>query len=125
MANHIIHMKSMRLMSRSFSLTCHVAKKTNPSLPNLATTEEATKKTEIKRKIFWRMFDYVEHYGETVLSKVLPSVAFNAIKTFSQGTKALLGDMKDYAWVNHELSESRNWQKACRFLSRRQLEVDA
>jgi hypothetical protein len=98
-------------------------RKTNPSLPNLATGDEATKKTEIKRKFFSRMFEFVETYSEKVLATLLPEVALNAVKTFSRGTKALLVDMKEYSWVNHVLSETRNWQKACITLSRQQLEV--
>ena len=46
-----------------------------------------------------------------------------AVKTFSRGTKALLADMKEYSWVNHVLTETSDWQKACLTLSRRQLEV--
>ena len=92
-------------------------------MPNLATDEEATKKTEIKRKFFSRMFEFVETYSEKVLAKLLPEVALKAVKTFSRGTKALLIDMKEYSWVNHVLTETKNWQKACLTLSRRQLEV--
>jgi hypothetical protein len=98
-------------------------RKTDPSLPNLATAKEATKKTEIKRKFFERMLSFVETYGEKVLSNVLPKVAMDAVKLFSKGTKLLFGDMKEYTWVNHVLSETTNWQKACRSLSRKQLEV--
>jgi hypothetical protein len=99
-------------------------RKTNPSLPNLATAKEVTKKTEIKRKAFSRLFDFLEHYGEKVLDKLLPEVAMKAVKTFSRGTKALLADMKEYSWVNHVLTETSDWQKACLTLSRRQLEVN-
>ena len=54
------------------------SRKTNPSLPNLATADEVTKKTEIKRKAFSRLVDFLEHYGEKVLDKLLPEVAMKA-----------------------------------------------
>ena len=53
-------------------------RKTSPSLPNLATAKEVTKKTEIKRKAFSRLVDFLEHYGEKVLDKLLPEVAMKA-----------------------------------------------
>ncbi len=113
----------LRNPQRYFSSAVHCKRKVDPSLPNLATTEEATKKTEIKRKAFSRMFEYIENYGERVLSNVLPSVAMRAVKLFSKGTKALFSDMKQYEWVNHVLSVTSDWQKACKTLTRKQLEV--
>ena len=110
-------------LSRTFSGSPWLNKKTNPSLPNLATTEEATKKTEIKRKAFSRMFEFVENYGEKVLAKLLPEIALKAVKTFSSGTKNILSDMKEYKRVNQVLTKTSNWQNACLTLSRRQLEV--
>ena len=98
-------------------------KKVRPSLPNLATSDEATKKTELKRRFFRRMFDFIENYGEKVLSKVIPDVAIKAVKMFSRGTKLLFQDMKEFVWINRELSETAHWQYVCRALSRRQLEV--
>jgi len=115
--------QNLNMISRTFSAAPILNRKTNPSLPNLATAKEVTKKTEIKRKAFSRLFDFVEHYGEKVLDKLLPEVAMKAVKTFSRGTKALLADMKEYSWVNHVLTETSNWQKACLTLSRRQLEI--
>ena len=69
------------------------------------------------------MLDYVTTYSDKVLANVLPQVAYNAVKTFSKGTKLLLADMKMYSWSNHVLSNTRDWQKGCRSLTRRQLEV--
>ena len=109
----------VRLLSTSSY--CH--KKIRPSLPNLATSSEATKKTELKRRLFGRMFDFIENYGEKVLSNVLPIVAMKAVKMFSRGTKLLFQDMKEFVWINRELSETAHWQVVCRALSRRQLEV--
>ena len=109
--------------NRNFFTTSVALKKVNPSLPNLATDEEASKKTEIKRQFFSRMFEFIGDYSDKVLSTVLPDVAMKAVRTFSNGTKALYGDMKQYTWVNHVLSETSNWQKACKTLTRRQLEV--
>lgn len=109
---------------KTISTTCQLHKKVNPSLPNLATPEEATRKTAIKRKFFWRMFDYVESYSDKVLSKLLPEVAFKALKTFSRGTKGLFGDMKVYTRVNNILSATSDWEKACRTLNRKELEVN-
>ena len=108
---------------RCFSATNCCRKKTRPSLPNLATSEEATKKTVLKRKLFAKIFDFIESYGEKVLSKVLPDVAMQAVKTFSTGTKSLFQDMKEFVWINRVLSETTHWQTVCRSLSRRQLEV--
>ncbi len=39
------------------------------------------------------------------------------------GTKFLLGDMKEFSWVYNVLSETSDWEKACKSLSRRQLEL--
>ena len=69
------------------------------------------------------MFDFVGTYSEKVLSNLLPEVAMKALKMFSKGTKALYDDMKTFNWTNHVLSETSNWQKACKTLSRNQLEV--
>ena len=34
------------------------------------------------------MFEFLEHYGEKVLDKLLPEVALKAVKTFSKGTSS-------------------------------------
>ena len=98
-------------------------RKVRPSLPNLASDDEVTRKTVIKRKIFHRILDFLETYGEKVLSKVLPDKAMEAVRLFSKGTKSLISDMKEFNWVNHVLSQTKNWELACKSLSRRQLEV--
>ena len=98
-------------------------RKLRPSLPNLASDDEVTRKTVIKRKIFHRILDFLETYGEKVLSKVLPDKAMEAVRLFSKGTKSLISDMKEFNWVNHVLSQTKNWELACKSLSRRQLEV--
>ena len=59
-----------------------------------------------------------------MLSKVLPDKAMNAVRLFSKGTKSLISDMKEFNWVNHVLSQTKNWELACKSLSRRQLEVN-
>ena len=115
--------RQFKIPERTVLTSNVILKKVNPSLPNLATPEEATKKTEIKRKFFARMFDFIGDYSEKVLSSVLPEVAMKAVKTFSKGTKALYGDMKQYAWINSVLSRANDWENACKNLSRRQLEV--
>ena len=111
------------IIRRLFSIGTHRQRKNQPSLPNLATAEEATRKTQIKRKLFRRMFDFIENYGDKVLSTVLPEVALKAVKTFSRGTKFLFRDMKEFVWVNRCLSETHHWQIVCKSLTRRQLEV--
>ena len=70
--------QNLNMISRTFGTAPILNKKTNPSLPNLATAKEVTKKTEIKRKAFSRLFDFLEHYGEKVLDKLLPEVAMKA-----------------------------------------------
>ena len=70
--------QNLNMISRTFSAAPILNRKTTPSLPNLATADEVTKKTEIKRKAFSRLFDFVEHYGEKVLDKLLPEVAMKA-----------------------------------------------
>ena len=70
--------QNLNMISRTFGTAPILNRKTNPSLPNLATADEVTKKTEIKRKAFSRLFDFVEHYGEKVLDKLLPEVAMKA-----------------------------------------------
>ena len=67
--------QNLNMISRTFSAAPILNRKTSPSLPNLATAKEVTKKTEIKRKAFSRLFDFLEHYGEKVLDKLLPEVA--------------------------------------------------
>ena len=110
-------------LARNLNSSSSLPRKTNPSLPNLATKEEFSQKTAIKKKFFQRMLGYLETYGDKVLANVLPKVAYDAVKTFSKGTKLLLEDMKVYNWSNHVLSNTRDWQRACKSLSRRQLEV--
>ena len=119
----IRHCQSEVIVKRFLFASAHCHRKNQPSLPNLATTEEATRKTEIKRRLFRRMFDFIESYGDKVLSTVLPDVALRAVKTFSRGTKSLFKDMKEFVWVNRVLSETRHWQIVCKSLTRRQLEV--
>ena len=124
MSRTVMVSNRQNMINQRTLITTSVAfKKTNPSLPNLATPEEATKKTEIKKRFFTRMFEFIGGYSEKVLSTVLPEVAMKAVKTFSNGTRALYGDMKQYAWVNNILSRARDWERACKSLSRRQLEV--
>ena len=115
--------RSRFIVKRRFCLGVYRQRKEQPSLPNLVTAEEATRKTQIKRKLFRRMFDFLETYGEKVLSSVLPEVALKAVKTFSRGTKGLFRDMKEFVWVNRVLSETSHWQTVCKSLTRRQLEV--
>ena len=111
------------IVKRFLFVCTHRHRKNQPSLPNLATAEEATRKTEIKRRLFRRMFGFIENYGDKVLSTVLPEVALRAVKTFSRGTKSLFKDMKEFVWVNQVLSETSHWQIVCKSLTRRQLEV--
>ena len=122
---HLLTLSANNLRSqRCLSASPSCWKKTRPSLPNLATPEEATKKTEIKRKLFKRMFDFIGSYSDKVLANVLPKVAYAAIQLFSKGTQALLSDMKEYRKINSVLL-SGDWQKSCQSLSRKQLEVHA
>lgn len=93
-----------------------------PTLPNLETSD-TTRRSQIKKRLFERMFNYVETYSDKVLSKVLPDKAMKAVRTFSRGTKLLFADMKEYTWVNHVLTSTHDWKKACRTLSRKQLET--
>jgi hypothetical protein len=100
-----------------------VPKATRPSLPNLETKDSRpTAKGKIKRKFFQRFFDYLSGY-EAVLKKVLPASAVRIFELFSRGTRLLFADMKEFAETNHILSSTSSWEKACKTLSREQLEV--
>ncbi len=44
-------------------------------------------------------------------------------RLFKDGTKLLLKDMTEFSWVYSVLSQTQDWDKACRTLSRRQLEL--
>ena len=93
-----------------------------PSLPNLETKDHQTAKGKLKKRFFERFFDYLGKY-ETVLKSVLPASAVKAFELFSSGTKLLFADMKEFAWTNHVLTSTTNWEKACNTLTRHQLEV--
>ena len=60
---------------------------------------------------------------ESVLKSVLPASAVKILELFTQGTKLLFADMKEFAWTNHVLTSTTNWEKACNTLTRHQLEV--
>ena len=89
----------------------------NPN--NKAAVKFSQKNREIKNEIINDNFIV----SEKVLSKVLPEKAFNAIKIFSNGTKMLFIDMKEYNWINLFLSQSKDWQFSCTKLTRKQLEA--
>ena len=99
-----------------------VPKAAKPSLPNLEAKDSPTAKGKLKRRFFQRFLDYLSGY-EAVLKKVLPASAVRIFELFSRGTKLLFSDMKEFAGTNHVLSSTTNWEKACRTLTRHQLEV--
>ena len=100
-----------------------VTKKATPTLPNLATPEQQNVKSRLKRNLFYRFFNFIETYGEKVLSKILPEKLMTGVKLFSRGTKLLFNDMREYQAVNQYLSKSVDWEMACKGLSSKQLEV--
>ena len=103
-------------------ISVKVQGKSKPTLPNLETKDHPTAKGKLKRRFFQRFFDYLSGY-EKVLKSVLPDSAVKIIELFSSGTKLLFADMKEFAWTNHVLTSTTNWEKACNTLSRHQLEV--
>ena len=93
-----------------------------PTLPNLEPRGQTTRKTTVKTKLFEKFLNYIQGY-EVILQKLLPEVAFKFYKVFSNGTKLLFKDMKEFFWVFHVLSATSNWEKACKSMSRKQLEL--
>jgi len=92
-----------------------------PSLPNLG--GQSSKKAQIKLKVFQRFFNYLSQY-DLILKKILPGPALRAIELFTVGTRLLFSDMKDFARTHRALALSSNdWERACKSLSRKQLEV--
>ena len=103
-------------------ITVKVPKTATPTLPNLEDKDSPTPKGKLKSRLFQRFFDYISGY-ESVLKKVLPASAVRIFELFSKGTKSLFADMKDFAGTNHVLTATTNWEKACKTLTRHQLEV--
>ena len=93
-----------------------------PSLPNLEPKGHTTRKTEVKTRLFGKFFDYMKGY-EVILEKLLPDVAFKFYKIFSNGTKLLFKDMKEFIWIHHILSSTSNWEQSCKTMTRKQLEL--
>ena len=110
------------VFSQTRLISVKVPGPSQPTLPNLETKDHPTAKGKLKRKVFQRFFDYLSGY-EKVLKSVLPASAVKIIELFSGGTKLLFADMKEFAWTNHVLTSTTNWEKACKTLARHQLEV--
>ena len=83
------------------------------SLPRLASEDSdrvSLKQQEIRRNIFFRFLKYLTNY-ELLLEKVLPKKAFEMSKLFVNGSKLIIKDMKDYAYIYSILSETSDWKK--------------
>ena len=93
-----------------------------PSLPNLDPNDQKSKKSAVKERIFEKFFNYIKGY-DIILEKLLPDVAFKYYKIFSNGSKSLFKDMKGFIYVYHVLSTSSDWEKACKIMTRAQLEL--
>ena len=105
---------------RFFSHPCLDAK--TPSLPNLEPNDQKSKKSAIKERLFGKFFDYIKGY-ELILEKLLPEVALRYYKIFSNGTKSLFTDMKEFIYLYRVLSSTSDWEKGCQTMTRKQLEL--
>ena len=73
-------------------------------------------------RLFERLFDYLSKY-EVVLQKVLPTIAYKAYKTFSEGSKKLFKDMAEWANVYGTLSATSDYQTMTATLTSKQLQL--
>ena len=113
---------SFHIPSRCFSSSYFCLQQHKPGLPNLEPKGHTTRKTAVKTKLFEKFLRYIQGY-EVILEKLLPDVAFKFYKIFSNGTKLLFTDMKEFYWVFHQFSAKFNWEKACGTMTRKQLEL--
>jgi hypothetical protein len=117
----MLHQKRTLSTSQRANIKVKYPQVKPPTLPNLET--QSSRKAQIKLRIFERFFNYLSNY-DLILKKVLPGPAVRAIELFTQGTKVLFSDMKDFARTHRVLSlSSADWEKACKSLTRKQLEV--
>jgi len=93
-----------------------------PTLPNLEASGNNSRGGILRLKLFERMFDYLSKY-EVVLQKLLPTIAFKAYKTFSEGSKKLFKDMTEWANVYGTLSATPDYQSMAAMLTARQLQL--
>ena len=89
-------------------------------MPKLEAPGKESARGIVRKKLFYRFFDYLKGYGE-ILDKLLPEKFRDVSRLFLRGTKALFSDMREFIWVYHVLSATSDWEKACRTLTRRQL----
>lgn len=115
------HTKRTLCTSRHASIKVKYPHVKIPTLPNLEA--QSSKKAQLKLRVFERFFNYLSQY-DLILKKVLPGPAVRAIELFTHGTKLLFADMKDFARTHRVLaSSSADWERACKSLTRKQLEV--
>ena len=116
-------LSTVKTFQRTLSTTAkHCQAKKDPSLPNLEPRDRPTRRGLLRIKLFDRFFNYLRNY-EAILQKLLPTIAFKAYKTFSDGSKSLFLDMKEFSAVYNALASSPDWQTAAKSLTRKQLEL--
>jgi hypothetical protein len=96
--------------------------KAPPTLPGLEHESKNSRKNKLRKHIFFRFLDYLINY-EKLVAAIVPKKLVEMSKVFIRGTKRIVLDMRDFAWVYKVLSNTRDWQKAASTLSRRQLEL--
>ena len=96
--------------------------KPRPTLPNLEPSGNNSRGGILRLRLFERLFDYLSKY-EVVLQKVLPTIAYKAYKTFSEGSKKLFKDMAEWANVYGTLAASPDYQTMAATLTSKQLQL--
>lgn len=95
----------------------------HPSLPNLTSSSEPdTQASAAKKKAFFRFYHFVQGYAKFP-AQVLPQKFVTISRQFVQGSKLLFRDMREFIRVNNTLASTNDWSKACKTLSRRELEL--
>ena len=92
------------------------------TLPKLVPASVSSKRQELKKHLFFRFLDHIKNF-DVILDKLLPAKAVQYYRLFTDGTKLLFGDMKSFANVYQILSDTSDWEKACKTLTKRELEL--